>query len=526
MPLFGNVDGGVEGNDSFIQFDRRWGDIAFRPSDRQVRIIVGRRGAGKSRYIRAMERDANRQDHERLLVFPQRDESVWISQMRWLHKTYSEHHERLETWRRLWGHAVYASFASHFLNFPEPSGTSISMRSEDRSFFADFVRQHLEKANVPFGIVATLNQFLSRYGDRSRLDSFVNDAIWTELEERVLKASAVSTPIACYIDTLDETFAASPAAATDCQVGLLLWMLRKFQDPNVSNRIHVVVTVRDTVYASLMQGEHGQRYNRSDLIRCLDWTDDAALYFLERKIAALPPRAQLLPREKASDVHKWLGTDHIVNQTRHGELEFIPDLIVRHTRFLPREIIEIGNAIGDYVEKCIAEGAMVQGAEVSQIVMDTGKQLADRAIETATDHMVALDYDHGRTIVNNGFRQNVIRAIDRTFIPALKAERFTLAELRHAEREFTEAVGGWSPNFDWRTVTLGEVLWLHGLIGFEDLTGAKPIVKYFSSTKSLKSHLSAELPEADHYFLHSALLRPKRMSIEPSAPTVESADPE
>lgn len=526
MPLFGNADGSTEDEKTFIRFDHRWGDIAFRPSDRQVRIIVGRRGAGKSRYIRAMERDAGRQDSDRLLVFPQKDESVWISEMRWLHQTYAEHHERQETWRRLWGSAVYASIATHFLNFHEPSGTSIAIRGEDRAFFTGICKHLFDKPTVATPIVAVLNQFLARYSDRSRLDSFLKEEFWTELEDRVLNTSASSTPIACYIDTLDETFTASPAAATDCQVGLLQWMLRKFQDPNVSNRLHIVVTVRDTVYASLMQGEHGQRYNRTDLIRCLDWTDDAADYFLMKKIEALAPRARIAAKEKVNDTAQWLGTDQIINDVRHGETEPVRRLIIRHTRFLPREIIEIGNALGGYVEACIADSTPTSNGAIVQIIMDTGRQLALRAVETATDHMVALDHDHNRTVVSNGFRQEVIRAIDRVFIPALKAERFTLDELRFAERKFTEAIGGWSPKFDWRIGSLGAVLWLHGLIGFEDLSGPQPIVKYFSSTRSLRSHLSMELPEADHYYLHSALIRPKRMEIEPVAPVVESAEPE
>ncbi|QAY75588.1 hypothetical protein [Sphingosinicella sp. BN140058] len=524
MPLFGNVDGGIEGQEGFIRFEDRWGDIAFRPSDRRVRIIVGRRGAGKSRYIRAMERDASSQTGEHLLVFPQRDESVWISEMRWVHRSYPEHHERVELWRRLWGAAAYAGIASNLVNYSAPPGTTISMRPEDKAFFVDFCRQHFDKASVAFPIVSALNQFLARYSDRSRLDSFLKEAFWTELEDRVLKSSAISTPVACYIDTLDETFGASPAAATDCQVGLLLWMLRKFQDPNVSNRIHIVVAVRDTVYASLMQSEHGRRFSRNDMIRCLDWTDDAALYFLQRKIDGLPPSAQVDAKEKVNNVRRWLGIEKVRNEVRSGGEERVCDVIVRHTRFLPREIIEIGNALGQYVEHCIAEKTQPDGSAIAQIIMDTGKQLADLAIETATDHMAALDSDHGRTTVANGFRQELIRAIDRVFIPALGAERFTLADLRRAEQAFTEQVGGWSPSFDWRTVSLGEVLWLHGLIGFEDTTGAKPIVKYFSSTKSLRSHVSAELPDADYYYLHSALIRPKKMDIQAEAPIVESAD--
>lgn len=526
MDLFGNADGAAEGAQGFIHLEPRWGDIALKASNRKVRILVGRRGAGKSRYLRAMERDATRQDGDGLLVFPQRDESVWISEMRWLHRTYVEGHERIETWRRLWGCAIYTSLASYLLNFSPPAGTSVNMRQEDREFFGRFCAEHLDKSTVSFPVVSVLNQFLKRYQDRSRLDSFIADAAWVELEDRVLKAISVSTPIGCYIDTLDETFASSPSAATDCQVGLLLWMLRKFLDPNVSNRVHLVVAIRDTVFASLMQSEHGRRYNRSEIIRCLDWTDDAAAFFLNQKIGMLPPTAKASPHEKTSPIKGWLGFDVVENEMREGREEQISDLIVRHTRFLPREIIEIGNALGRYVEHRLAEGLPIEQGAIPQIVMDEAKLLSDLALETAADHMIALDSDHGRTVVSNGFRQSVIRAIDDVFIPALRDERFSKAMLLHAEKAFTDAVGGWAPKFDWRPVSLGEVLWLHGLIGFEDRSGPQPVAKYFSSTKSLRSYVSGELPDADHYYIHSALLRNNRTTISPTPPIVESADAE
>jgi hypothetical protein len=526
MELFGNADGAAEGAQGFIQLDSSWGDIGLKAGNRRARILVGRRGAGKSRYLRAMERDAGRQDGDGLLVFPQRDESVWISEMRWLHRTYSENHSRIEAWRRLWGCAVYTSLASFLLNFTPPIGTSINMRDEEREFFRKVCGLHLEVANVGFPIVAVLNHFLKRYQDRSRLDSFLADPVWIELEERVLKAISVSTPIGCYVDTLDETFAASPAAATDCQVGLLLWMLRKFLDPNVSNRIHLVVTVRDTVFASLMQSEHGPRYNNSDIIKCLDWTDDAAEHFLREKADLIPQHLRASQKAKADPIAAWLGFDMVANEMRDGVKERVADLIVRHTRFLPREIIQIGNAVGRYVQGRLEQNAPIEPGEIPPIVMDEAKLLSDAALETATDHMMALDSNHDRTVVSNGFRQAVIRAINNVFIPGLREERFTRAMLVNAEAAFSHEVGGWSPTFDWRSISLGEVLWLHGLIGFEDRTGPQPVAKYFSSTKSLRSHISGELPEADHYYLHAALLGANRIVVGAKPPIVESAAPE
>lgn len=525
MDLFGSADGGSEGAHGFVHFDEKWGDLSLRLTDRRIRVLVGRRGSGKSRYLRALERDAEHSDGDhRMLVFPQRDDSVWIEEMRWLHSMYPEPHERIEVWRKLWGCAIYASLASYLLNFVPPSGTSINISSDDRDYLSKVCVDQLDRASVCYPIVAVLNQFLNRYQDRGRLHAFVSDGVWTEIEDRVLKAIAVSTPIACYVDTLDESFASSPAAATDCQVGLLQWIFRKFNDPHVSNRVHVVVAIRDTVFARFMQGEHSSRYHRSDSFRCLDWSDEAATYFLHEKISQLPVTARVSPREKSDPIRSWLGFDEVPNEMREGVRERVADLIVRHTRFLPREIIEIGNVVGRYVARRVSANEPVLPETIPPLVMDEARRLSDGALATAANHMVALDQDHARTVVNNGFGKTVIQAINNQFIPALEDERFTRDALMFAEEMFAEAVGGWKPMAGGKAISLGQMLWLHGLIGYEENAGPRPIAKFFSSTRSLKANYSSDLPEADHYYLHAALLRPSRTNIGPLPPIVEAAD--
>ena len=108
----------------------------------------------------------------------------------------------------------------------------------------------------------------------------------------------------------------------------------------------------------------------------------------------------------------------------------------------------------------------MEPATIAQIVMHEAKLQADLALGTATDHMMALDSHQGRAAVVNEFRQSVIQAIDNVFIPALRKERFKRETLVQANKAFSEAVGGWSPTLERKAISLGEVLWLHGLIGF------------------------------------------------------------
>lgn len=526
--LFGHADGGVEGSHGFIKLDRRWGDIALDPTNRRIRILVGRRGAGKSRYLRAMERETSARREERtgesLLVFPQRDESVWIAQMRWLHRQYPEEAERLDTWRKLWGSAIYVSLATYLINFVAPAGTSINVSQQDREILERYCVDALgTKAAVSYPIVAVLNQILKRFGDRSRLESFLGQASWVALEHYVLKAIAGTTPIACFVDTLDDTYAAAPAAATDCQVGLLLWMMKKFVDPHTTNRLHIVVTVRDTIFAKLVQSEHGLRYDRSDLLTCLDWTKDAAATFFCEKVAGLPSNVRVAPGTKDSPVESWLGFETVPSYLRDHSHEAVVDLLVRHTRFLPREIIVIGNAVGKHVVECLRTKRPVEERVVYQIILSEARRLAELALETAVDHLMALDSQHDSAIVDRKFRESVLQAITKKFIPALKHERFTGDILMSAEESFTAEVGGWSAIFDQKKITLGEILWLHGLIGIEDISGPEPIARYFSSTKSLRSLVSGVLPKANNYYLHSSLLLTDKILLDPKPPRVEAA---
>src|SRR5689334_15615252 len=100
---FGKVDGATESASGFVKFNSlRWGDLSTSSEERRVRVLVGRRGSGKSRYLSAIERDASSSERNRMLVFPQRNERLWVPQMRWLHQTYSEDHERIQIWSKLW----------------------------------------------------------------------------------------------------------------------------------------------------------------------------------------------------------------------------------------------------------------------------------------------------------------------------------------------------------------------------------------------------------------------------------------
>lgn len=92
---FGSPDGAAEDAGSFVNFQDigRWRDLALRDGDRRARILVGRRGSGKSRYLRKLQISIR---DEKLLDYAQRDTKISLRHLTWLHKVFPERAARLE----------------------------------------------------------------------------------------------------------------------------------------------------------------------------------------------------------------------------------------------------------------------------------------------------------------------------------------------------------------------------------------------------------------------------------------------
>lgn len=543
---FGSVDGAAAGMEGFVEFDASFGDISLRPSDRTVRVIVGRRGSGKSRYLRALELDAARPDDNsrRLLVLEQRDSGIVIGPMRSIHAAYPDQFERLELWTKVWGCAIYASIASCLLNIHarrQTTAGTVNIELDDLEFFERFLVDNLQGSKASFSVVAALNHFLNAHPNRTRIHQFAFDPVWNEVEDRLLRIIANSTPVACYLDSLDDSYAASPAESTDCQVGLLLWVLGKSADPTVGGRMHVVVTVRDAVYSAFMETEHGHRYD-GKRARRLDWSRRAAGQFLDEKVAALD--WQFLVKPKATDpMERWLGTKTLRNPARGNAEESYRDYLLRHTRFLPREIVEIGNKVGVHT-RAMSAGSSAKEEDLLHVILGEATLVGQKALKAAFHDLISMDDSDrpksrrdarkaGPPQARDALTPLMEAAFQNGFLAALKvgarpnmgliAERFDAEYLKRADRGFVRALSGWRPRRGGKDIRLSTVLWRHGLLGFESLGGHQAVDKYFSVSGDFEGNARSELPNAKTYVLHSSLLKQGEfmVSSEPPRPDID-----
>ncbi len=234
----------------------------------------------------------------------------------------------------------------------------------------------------------------------------MTDPIWNSIESIVLDAISTSTPLFAFIDALDDNYSDAPAASIDAQLGLVTWILRKIVDFNVGNRIHVVITVRDVVYAALLDGPNGQRYNDRQHIRCLDWDEQSSRYYLEHKISSLSKEFRAGPPKADSPFATWLGFSEIANPKRGDNHEKVADYILRHTRFLPREINEIGNNLSREIRGWLASKRAVDFNDVRNTVSLTARNIARNVIREMVLHLAALEEADGKQLRKSDDRAN------------------------------------------------------------------------------------------------------------------------
>ena len=285
----------------------------------------------------------------------------------------------------------------------------------------------------------------------------------------------------------------------------------------MGSRLHVTICIRDIVFSSVLRSEHAGRYRNAPHICKLNWDTTKISYFFERKIEQLDDIYFDDP-DGLKNIGNFLSLLQIDNHVR-GNTEDILPYIVRHTRFLPRDIVEIGNALArarltfrngrssdrsswqDAIRALISRNARAFGEEQLTIC---GNQLAshDKPEFSARQSYHEL-YTSGQEYIASraGFLKNVINLIG--------SEKFSISDVNDARVAISDDVPG--------DVDVFSILWQHGLIGcqFEE---SQQGYSFFN----LDDRDDFLLPE--HAFslaFHSCLIDTLDLTVSSASPVVE-----
>ena len=492
---FGPPDGATgnlqEVQDRFVDLSRYTaaGGLASRPDDRTVRVLVGRKGVGKTIYLRRFQASASDEDSvfaaDREADPPATEDVLRVGQL-FDNKTVTE------TWQLIWRRAIQRSAMSQLLCLPW-------LRDHLEPEVADRLRLDftglVPAARTPRPVYAEVSDILGGVHAAHRLSEHLKHRDWADLEYWLGKALRDAPPMYLYIDAVDDHFQRAPMYWLKCQKGLFLEIMRLLQS-DLGRRLHVVVCVRDLVLSSVLRSEHGSRYRRSPHIRLLEWDIRSIGYFLAEKIRRLGAAFMLQPSK--SGIEGWLGRTTIGNPAR-GVEEHVEDYLLRHTRLIPRDVVDLGNALCEQVAELKAEGARsMPDDRLRRVVGDVARGFADEQIrvcanQIASDQVPALggrdgsaDYFVGSHEYSDGCAEEVVAVLEE-----LGGDRFgrdaveRLADLGH------ERFGGHQHIVD--------VLWQNGLLGHDSMEPGAEHAHFYSPTGADSFHLPAD---KDSYVLH------------------------
>jgi len=350
---FGEADAADADLDSLHFVPFLSGSLATQPSDRRARILIGRKGSGKTLYLRRLHAAASTENS--LFALQRETQPPATSHIMLVYDLFDRAGELQEAWPRIWWRALLRSVASSMLFDARVSRRRTSTFSGEEY---EFQQKKLAKSikilglsnENPVSVCSQVTSIIVDQRNRGKLDNYLNSALWQDVEHLISTISSHLPPLCLYIDNLDEEFQLAPKHWRACQEGLFRCVMSAQGDPRFSNKLHVHVTLRDSVYSSILRSPHLTRYMQDKSIRYLAWNAGSALHFLNTKIQTLPAVYCFDGAQKPTNLQEWLGVEQVFNHGR-GIHEDLDVYLLRHTRLLPRDIIILGNFLANKVAR-------------------------------------------------------------------------------------------------------------------------------------------------------------------------------
>jgi len=493
---FGHPDGSSgnlqEVQDHFVDFSASGtaGGLASRLDDRTVRVIVGKKGVGKTIYLRRYQASASDESSlfaaDRESSPPATEDVVRVSQL-------FSANTVTETWTLIWRRAIQRSVVSQLLCRPQlRNGIEPAVLDHLREDFTSLI----PACRTPRFVYTEVTDIVASAHTAHKLDEYLKDRLWSELDYWLAQAMRDAPPIYLFIDAVDEHFQRAPMYWLKCQKGLLLQVMSMVQG-ELGSRLHVVVGIRDLVLSSVLRGEQASRFRSSPHIRVLEWDHASIRYFLHEKIQRLDRR--LLMRQSKTDIEGWLGVRRIGNLAR-GVDEDVEDYLLRHTRLIPRDVVVLGNALCQQTALAAGREPALNDDVLRRVVGQVARGIADEQLRVCANQMAAdlippLGGRHGLTDYFIGSHEysdgQGLKFVE--LLAEIGRDRFDATTVAHLARRGREEFG-----YD----HLLDVLWHNGILGYDSAEPGAEHAHFYASNETDDFHLPAD---KSSYVLHPCI---------------------
>jgi len=496
---FGNPDGSRADikeltENGFIDFknEKIWGGIASQKDDYSARVIAGRKGSGKTVYLRRMAANALTQESiysdDIQQDLPSTDNIIRFCQ--WFPENVLT-----EKWMQVWKLAIIRSVISHLLNskllkeYVEKDISSL-LKTEFKTFIPNTV--------TPLSVYSQVSEIIVSKHSSKEFNRYINNSKWNQLEYLIGEILKSTPPIYFYIDAVDEEYAHAPMYWLRSQKGLFYQTMRYLRDAKFGGRLHIFICIRDHVLSSVYRSEHAMRYVNEPHIRILKWDLKSSKYLLIAKLGKLDYKYFMKTGDEKS-VENWLGTKKIHNVVRNLD-EPLVDYILRHTRLLPRDIIQMGNELCNIVIRSKSEDLSNINTKIIETVGNISRRLGNEAISICSNQLLsdliperAALHNYSSLYTSSKEFANDVKNKFKKVIKSIGKDRFSETDLDRAQNNANEI-------FE-QEVNIFSILWINGLLGYVSEEHEAP--KFFSEGYLDDFHFPRGQKE---YVFHSILI--------------------
>lgn len=475
---FGNPDGARadinEIEDSFL-FSYLVAPSTTVPEDDLLkkRFFVGVKGSGKTFYLRRV-----------YSLIKGKNSGVYLADEIEMSLNCTEHVVRFcnffgrnivsEKWEKLWCCTIYTYLIMRYL-FDE------KLEEYCGEEYKEKLEKYFEKINIPIrrplGVYQILQYYLMILDTAYKANNFMEEPIWFCIELDIKDLIKYSPEIYILLDSVDEEYEHAPAFWLQCQKGLFYANMHFLESGIFGEKLHIVVSMRTNVFASVIRSEHSGKYVRESHILYLNWNYKNICYFLEEKISNLDNCYFMKDlsgiKNEDKNICTWLGIEKIHNEAR-GIDEDIKTYIVRHTRLTPRDIVIVCNHLAELKKTYSSDKALNIEEYVKHIVHEDAKLFGDELITVCAKQINSafITSEVGKYnsadgfIANDIFRESSRRKI-KTILQTIQSDRLTYEEIRILDQEANEIFG--------QKCYLSDILWQNIALGYYDEHSKKTI---------------------------------------------------
>jgi hypothetical protein len=469
---FGNPEGSLSNInqmlDSFVNFAHsNFGEgIGLQEKDLSVRVIVGAKGSGKTVYLR------------RLQAAAKTDDSLYVDDINFnppetsqIVKFCSYFDETIltEKWMQLWYCAILRSVVSHLL-FSKQLRDRID--DSDRLQLTDYVNP-LIPFKQPSSPHSSASLILGHFHSEIQYSRFLDLPMWEEIEYILSNLIHSLPPMYLFIDSIDEEFKKAPMYWLRCQKGLFYRVMRLLRHQRLGGRLHITISCRDHVLSSVYRSEHQNRYRGEPHIRILNWNRSAISRLLQEKIRQLPPELLFDAQPTSgSTVGNWIGLNTIRNEVL-GIDEDLETYLLRHTRLLPRDVVQLGNRLSRSILFAKASGARAVPMDIVRtVVSDLARTFGNEQLEICANQVLSstIPVEHRQKAHSTYYTADM--EYQGEFVDRIK-EVIRLIGVDSFERERLDAIRGQVKAIMEVDTDVFSVLWQNRLLGFRDHRGGR-----------------------------------------------------